>query len=315
MNTTGWRIKRWVCSFVQGWPGQTVPLQCRILIRMEMRWTGIMQWRHQNLCIGFVNGTYMKKCNFITHVCIILNEAKHTYSAQFQFYCFLINVCHLHLKKYKCGDGKYKSKITHTYTPTVHAHVDTNVVRWIFAQYASELLIHTHVNTHTHKFPCKCTYKYVTTPKHTHTQMHTDTYTPSLFSVVEHLPHIKNKFIQSQFGECLAMQGRNTIWALGIVDCSPSPWGILFVYLFGVIKNTMMNAYFFQMNNLKELAADESGKSISVERVARSDGFTVRLRGLCFLSVGGKEVIWTPVCHVELELVKYTFNAPRKEFI
>lgn len=57
------------------------------------------------------------------------------------------------------------------------------------------------------------------------------------------------------------MQGRNTIWALGIVDCSPTLWGILFVYLFGVIKNTMMNAYFFQMNNLKGLAADESGSS------------------------------------------------------
>lgn len=101
-------------------------------------------------------------------------------------------------------------------------------------------------------------------------------YTAFLFSVVEHLPHIKNKFIQSQFGECLAMQGRNTIWALGIVDCSPTLYGILFVYLFGVIKNTMMNAYFFQMNNLKGLAADESGNSVLVERLARSERFTVR---------------------------------------
>lgn len=42
-------------------------------------------------------------------------------------------------------------------------------------------------------------------------QEHKLTYAPSLFSVVEHVPHIKNKFIQSQFGECLAMQGRNTI--------------------------------------------------------------------------------------------------------
>lgn len=61
------------------------------------------------------------------------------------------------------------------------------------------------------------------------------------------------------------MQGRNTIWALGVVDCSPFPLGFLFVYLFGVIKNTMMNAYFFQMNNLKGLAADESGSSICRE--------------------------------------------------
>jgi len=33
----------------------------------------------------------------------------------------------------------------------------------------------------------------------------------SLLSVVKHLQHIKNKFIQSQFTECLVMQGRNTI--------------------------------------------------------------------------------------------------------
>lgn len=104
--------------------------------------------------------------------------------------------------------------------------------------------------------------------KHTHELVHTQ----PLFSVAEHLPHIKNKLIQSQFGECLTMQGRNTIWALGIVDCSPSPQGIPFVYLFGVIKNTMMNAYFFQMNNLKGLAADESGSSVLVERLARSNG-------------------------------------------
>lgn len=86
-----------------------------------------------------------------------------------------------------------------------------------------------------------------------------------VFSMVEHLPHIKNKFIASQFGKCLAMQGKNTIPALGIADCSPALQGILFVYLFGVIKNTMMNAYFFQMNNLKGLAADESRGSVSVE--------------------------------------------------
>lgn len=39
----------------------------------------------------------------------------------------------------------------------------------------------------------------------------------------------------------------------------------------------MMNAYFFQMNNLKGLAADESGGSVLVERFARSERFTVRL--------------------------------------
>lgn len=33
----------------------------------------------------------------------------------------------------------------------------------------------------------------------------------------------------------------------------------------------MMNAYFFQMNNLKGLAADESGSSVLVERMARSN--------------------------------------------
>lgn len=37
-----------------------------------------------------------------------------------------------------------------------------------------------------------------------------------------------------------------------------------------------MNAYFFQMNNLKGLAADESGSSVFVERLARSDRFTAR---------------------------------------
>lgn len=83
--------------------------------------------------------------------------------------------------------------------------------------------------------------------------------------MVQHLPHIKNKFIASQFGRCLAKQGKNTIRALGIADCSPALQGILFVYLFGVIKNTMMNAYFFQMNNLKGLAADESRGSVLLE--------------------------------------------------
>lgn len=38
----------------------------------------------------------------------------------------------------------------------------------------------------------------------------------------------------------------------------------------------MMNAYFFQMNNLKGLAADESESSVLVERLARSDWVTVR---------------------------------------
>lgn len=81
------------------------------------------------------------------------------------------------------------------------------------------------------------------------------------FSMVKHLPHIKNKFIASQFGEA----GQEYHGALGIVDCSPALQGILFVYLFGVIKNTMMNAYFFQMNNWKGLAADESQGSVLLE--------------------------------------------------
>lgn len=58
----------------------------------------------------------------------------------------------------------------------------------------------------------ECTQKHATTLQ-TDTSTNTNKliHTPSLFSVVEHLPHIKNKFIQSQFGECSAMQGRNTI--------------------------------------------------------------------------------------------------------
>lgn len=73
----------------------------------------------------------------------------------------------------------------------------------------------------------------------------------------------------------------------------------------------MMNAYFFQMNNLKGLAADESGSSVLVERLARSDRFTVSHSVLCrldFLSMERKkkieEVIWTTVYHIGLELVK-----------
>lgn len=67
----------------------------------------------------------------------------------------------------------------------------------------------------------------------------------------------------------------------------------------------MMNAYFFQMNNLKGLAADESGSSVLVERLARSDRFTVRS------SVGWTSsvvVIWTTVYHAGLELVKFTLK-------
>ncbi len=73
----------------------------------------------------------------------------------------------------------------------------------------------------------------------------------------------------------------------------------------------MMNAYFFQMNNLKGLAADESGSSALVERLARSDGFTARF------SVGWtssaqrektEEVVRTTVYHIGLELVKFTLK-------
>lgn len=63
------------------------------------------------------------------------------------------------------------------------------------------------------------------------------------------------------FGEA----GQEYHGALGIADSSPPLQGILFVYLFGVIKNTMMNAYFFQMNNWKGLAADESRGSVLLE--------------------------------------------------
>lgn len=38
----------------------------------------------------------------------------------------------------------------------------------------------------------------------------------------------------------------------------------------------MMNAYSFQMNNLKGLAEDESGNTVLEDRGARSDRFTVR---------------------------------------
>lgn len=55
--------------------------------------------------------------------------------------------------------------------------------------------------------------------------------------------------------------------------------------LFGVIKNTMMNAYFFQMNNLKGLAADESVCSVLLKRLARSDSHSQILYRPGFLSV------------------------------
>lgn len=55
-------------------------------------------------------------------------------------------------------------------------------------------------------------------------------------------------------------------------------------YLFGVIKNTMMNAYFFQMNNLKGLAADESGNNVLVERLVQSNRSTFRSFCVCWTS-------------------------------
>lgn len=58
-------------------------------------------------------------------------------------------------------------------------------------------------------------------------------------------------------------------------------------YLFGVIKNTMMNAYFFQMNNLKGLAADESGNNVLVERLVQSNR-SILLCMLDFVSI-----VWT----------------------
>jgi len=120
-------------------------------------------------------------------------------------------------------------------------------------------LTHTHTHTHTH------------TQAHKHTR-HTQRTHTHLFAhirpilSVEHHPRIKNRFIQSQFGECLVMQGRNTMGALGIVDLfsSCAPRGILFVYLFGVIKNTMMNAYYLQMNNVNGGGTGSGG-----ERCAR----------------------------------------------
>lgn len=51
------------------------------------------------------------------------------------------------------------------------------------------------------------------------------------------------------------MRGNNAVSVLGITP--PHPQGIPFLYLVSVIKNIMMNAYFFQMNNLKQLAADK----------------------------------------------------------
>lgn len=71
----------------------------------------------------------------------------------------------------------------------------------------------------------------------------------------------------------------------------------------------MMNAYFFQMNNLKGLAADESGSSVLVERLARSDRVTVRSSAGWTSSAWREkkeEVIWTTVYHIGLELVKFT---------
>ncbi len=77
--------------------------------------------------------------------------------------------------------------------------------------------------------------------------------------------HIKNKFIQSQFAECLAMRGNNAGSVLGIAYTPHPPEGIPFLYLVSVIKNIMMNSFFFlQMNNLKELAADEMNNCIFV---------------------------------------------------
>lgn len=54
------------------------------------------------------------------------------------------------------------------------------------------------------------------------------------------------------------------------------------------------------MNNLKGLAADESGSSVLVDRLARSDGFTVRSSVGWTSSAGSEkkkneEVIWTTV--------------------
>ena len=58
------------------------------------------------------------------------------------------------------------------------------------------------------------------------------------------------------FGD-VEQQYHSLLWELHI----STPLSGVFLclsFFFAVIKNTMMNAYFFQMNNLKELAADKS---------------------------------------------------------
>lgn len=72
-----------------------------------------------------------------------------------------------------------------------------------------------------------------------------------------------------------------------------------------------MNAYFFQMNNLKGLAEDESVSCVLVEKLARSDGFTV-ISSVGWTSSAQREqkkeeVIWT-VYHIGLELVIFTLR-------
>lgn len=64
------------------------------------------------------------------------------------------------------------------------------------------------------------------------------------------------------------------------------------------------------MNNLKRLAAHESGSSALVERLARSKRFIVRsFAGWTSPRMGRTgEVIWTTVCHSGLEMVKFTLK-------
>lgn len=164
----------WACSFVQGWLGQTAPLQYYALIGKEMGQIGIMQWNMLLLSSRLVRKTTQN--SFI-----------------WSFFS---------------SKGKYSVAQT-------LSHVSSQKMNAQFARATAELI---HDNWEIYKEKANTTDTwYYTAGRQAHS---THTLTASVFSMVAYLPHIKNKFIQSQFGKCLVMQGKNTIWAQGIVDCS-----------------------------------------------------------------------------------------------
>lgn len=153
-----------------------------------------------------------------------------------------------HRQRRHCGTKKFirsplnKRKSTHSFTHYTHLT--------IYTKYLYVPLL-----THTHKKKTKEFFKHIFFPIYTHdTHFHTP-WQRGITITLKINSFKVNLWNACRFGETIP----TLRWEL---QMSPppalAPQGIPLSLYFSVIKNTMMNAYYFQMNNLEELAADKA---------------------------------------------------------